>query len=198
MGPFSFVPGMQCKHGILSLHHLVTGTISLEATATAPTRHFTLSDEAVGYLEKDWGSSFPRRWTWLQSNHFSGVDGPCCLTVSRGVVPWVTGAFEGFIVGLLWPGGFVRFTTYNGSSCRQNVHGTQLHLECTRGTERLNITTEVPSEGAGLAAPQAIGGMSGKVNESLTARATIVYTRGSQTLLKTEAHYLGAELGGVE
>ena len=197
MGPFSFVPGMQCKHGILSLHHLVSGRIQRAASAKTPSLDLALSPAAVGYLEKDWGSSFPRRWTWLQSNHFDGIEGPCCLTVSRGVVPWITGAFEGFIVGLLWPGGFVRFTTYNGASCHQTITGDTLRLELRRGKRRLTIETPVPQGGADLAAPQAVGGMSGKVNECLTARATLEYREGERIVLATELSYVGAELGGV-
>ena len=198
MGPFSFVPGMQCKHGILSLHHGVAGTLALgTGTAGAPARELTLGPRAVGYLEKDWGSGFPRRWTWLQTNHLDGVDGPCCLTVSRGVVPWVTGAFEGFIVGLLGPWGLARFTTYNGASCRQTVEGDTLRLDLRRGRERLTIETPVPWGGATLAAPQTLGGMSGKVNECLTARAKVEYRVGGRTVLSTAARYVGVELGGA-
>jgi hypothetical protein len=64
-------------------------------------------------MEKDWGKGFPSAYVWLQCNHFdkSGVS----LLASIAKVPWITGAFRGFIIGLLIEEKMYRFATYSGA-----------------------------------------------------------------------------------
>lgn len=106
MGWYAWVPIMQCYHGIVSLDHELSGTV-------------TLRDQVIdftggrGYIEKDWGRSFPQRWVWMQSNHFA-TEGTC-LTISIADVPWFGGAFPGFLVGFWHEGQLRRFTTYTGA-----------------------------------------------------------------------------------
>lgn len=197
MGPFSFAPGMQCKHAVVSLHHRVEGTVQLgDAEAVA------LGPNAVGYIEKDWGSSFPLRWTWLQTSHLAGETAPSCLMVSAGVVPWVTGAFDGHIAALLWRGRLEVFATYNGSRMTQEIQDgrVRLRFECggiLRARRWLRIDIDAPHAGTQLAAPAPGSGMTGHVNESLTATAQVSFGDSHTTLLETEARWVGFELGGA-
>ena len=64
MGPYSFVPFMECYHGILSMDHSVEGQLEINQKKI----DFT---GGRGYIEKDWGHSFPSAYIWMQSNHFS-------------------------------------------------------------------------------------------------------------------------------
>ena len=64
MGPFSFVPFMECYHGIISMDHSIIGELSIKGKKV----DFT---SGRGYIEKDWGHSFPIGYVWMQSNHFS-------------------------------------------------------------------------------------------------------------------------------
>ena len=190
MGPFSFVPGMECKHAVVSLHHRVTGALTLPGGAAAE-----LSERAVGYIEKDWGRSFPLRWVWLQTNHLAGEDQPCCLLVSSGRVPWATGAFDGFIAALWWRGRFLPFTTYNGARMRQRLDGQAVDLAFERGALRLEIDAR-PGPGVDLAAPVGAAGMVGRVNESLLATAEVRLLERGTSLLATRAEWMGLEVGG--
>jgi tocopherol cyclase len=52
MGPFSFFPRMECYHGILSMNHDIEGGITYKGEEI----DFT---GGRGYMEKDWGRSFP-------------------------------------------------------------------------------------------------------------------------------------------
>ncbi len=199
MGPFSFVPGMQCKHGVVSLHHRVSGSLRRQNDGAV----VTLSPQAVGYIEKDWGSSFPLRWTWLQTNHLVGETEPCCLLVSAGRVPWVTGAFDGHIAALLWRGHLEVFATYNGSRLQQTTSGDEVQLSFLKPALtgpaawlQIDIARPHPASGIDIVAPVAEGGMAGKVNESLTASAQVRFGRGTGLLVETTAHYVGFELGG--
>ena len=199
MGPFGFVPGMQCKHGVVSLHHGVSGTVRL---GDGP--EVELSPRATGYVEKDWGSSFPLRWTWLQTNHLAAETAPACLLVSAGHVPWLTGAFDGHIAALLLRGRLEVFATYNGSRLTQTITEGRLHLRFERGgllrrpRTWLTVTAPLPTATARLAAPTPQAGMAGHVNESLTASATVQYGHGARTLLSTTTQYTGLELGGAQ
>ena len=106
MGPYSFAPFMQCNHGILSMDHALAGELTVDKARIS-------FDGGRGYIEKDWGSGFPKGYTWAQSNHF-GEDG---ISVSASVasIPWLTGAFRGHLIGFLLRGKLYRFTNYTGA-----------------------------------------------------------------------------------
>ena len=191
MGPFSFAPGMQCRHGVVSLWHEALGRIAPQGEGGARDLR------GVGYIEKDWGRSFPRGWVWLQTNHLDGVDGPACVMVSAGVVPWVTGAFAGFIAAVLWEGRLEVFATYNGARMRRRIGGDAARLRFVRGRLALRIAV-APGPGVDLVAPAGSGGMVGRVNESLTSTAAIEVWEGRRTILATTARWVGFEAGGEE
>ena len=112
MGWYAWVPWMECYHGVLSLDHGLTGSLQ------TPEGEIDLNG-GRGYIEKDWGPSFPDEWVWIQSNHFdeTGVS----LTGSIATIPWgipkapLQTTFRGFIVGLLLRGTLIRFATYTGA-----------------------------------------------------------------------------------
>ena len=54
MGPFSYLPLMECYHGILSMDHNISGSIDYNDQ----TIDF---NEGRGYIEKDYGKSFSKR-----------------------------------------------------------------------------------------------------------------------------------------
>lgn len=123
MGWYAWIPVMQCYHGIVSLDHPLTGHLDVPGGRLS-------FEGGRGYIEKDWGRSFPKRWVWMQSNHFDeeGV----CLTASIADVPWFGGAFPGFLVGF-WRGGkLLRMTTYTGAKVtrlEKTLNGAVLELE---------------------------------------------------------------------
>lgn len=106
MGWYAWMPIMQCYHGILSLDHELRGYLEVEGERLD-------FNGGRGYIEKDWGRSFPVRWVWMQSNHFD--EAGLSVTVSIADVPWFGGAFPGFLVGVWRSGSLMRFTTYTGA-----------------------------------------------------------------------------------
>ena len=106
MGWYAFVPFMECNHGVLSMDHKIEGSLKLNGVS----QNF---DDGRGYIEKDWGSSFPGSYVWMQSNNFNleGVS----LSASIAKIPWIGYWFRGFIIGLLINGTLYRFTTYTGA-----------------------------------------------------------------------------------
>ncbi len=106
MGWFAWVPKMECYHGVLSFDHSLQGKITLNG------KEMDFSG-GRGYIEKDWGKSFPAAWVWLQSNHFKNTR--ACITASVAIIPWLGNSFKGFIVGFWLDGKLYRFTTYRNS-----------------------------------------------------------------------------------
>ncbi len=106
MGWYSFVPFMECNHGVLSLIHSLKGKL-------------TINDEEIdftggkGYIEKDWGQSFPSSYVWTQTNHFANKN--VSYTGSVANIPWLRSFFRGFIIGLLIEDKLYKFATYTGA-----------------------------------------------------------------------------------
>jgi hypothetical protein len=195
MGPFSFTPFMECSHGIVSLDHPVSGALE----SGDARMDFT---GGRGYIEKDWGRSFPRAWVWMQSNHFEnpGVS----LTASIARIPWMKTAFRGFIVGLLVGGKLYRFATYLGS--RTKILGVDdQKVAWVLENRDLRLEIEASRNGGGLLhAPMrpddagAAETMSPRVLESLTAVVHVRLTRrrSKEILFIGTGKHAGLEVGG--
>jgi len=155
MGWYSFVPFMQCKHGIIVMDAAVQGTVDDQPL------------EGRFYMEKDYGRSFPNAWIWLQSNSFArnGIS----VTCSVANVPFVGGAFTGFLAGLSIAGELLKFTTYTGSRIeRIDADETAVDVIICDRRRRLSIHAEREA-GAELRAPQ-LGEMRGRVVETIQSR----------------------------
>ena len=103
MGWYAWVPFMECYHGVVSMDHQINGALNISGTTVDLTG-------GRGYIEKDWGKSFPSGWIWMQSNHFS-TEGTS-FSASIAMIPWIGSSFRGFIIGLLHKGKLYRFATY--------------------------------------------------------------------------------------
>ncbi len=109
MGWYSFMPFMECYHGLVSMGHEVSGTLSLNGESL----NF---DAGKGYIEKDWGKSMPSSWIWMQSNCFTDPGMSFMLSVAR--IPWLRNSFTGFIGALMIERNIHVFATYTGARVR--------------------------------------------------------------------------------
>lgn len=106
MGWYAFVPFMECYHGIISINHNLSGRLNINDKSV----DFT---GGRGYIEKDWGKSFPSSWIWMQSNYFD--DPNVFFTASIARIPWFGKFFTGLISGIFVSGKLYRFATYTGA-----------------------------------------------------------------------------------
>ena len=163
MGPFAWIPRMECYHGIVSLDHGLHGELEIDGKPVS-------FDGGRGYIEKDWGRSFPQAWVWFQTNHFSTPG--TCLTASVAIIPWMGSAFNGFIVGLLHAGKLHIFATYNGARIeRLDITDSMVRWVMRRGGYRLELTAE-RAEGGILRAPTTIE-MDRRIAETLNSRVEV-------------------------
>jgi hypothetical protein len=74
-----------------------------------------VTKSAVGYLEKDWGHSFPSIWIWGQANQWINLPSTssASLFFSLALIPWYFNLeFAGFLVVFEYNHQFYRFNTY--------------------------------------------------------------------------------------
>ncbi len=186
MGWFSFTPKMQCYHGVVSMGHDLEGTLTTEGK----TIDFS---GGRGYIEKDWGTSFPKCWIWAHSNHFKSHP-ELSLMASVAHIPWMGNYFIGFIVALHYEGKTEVYATYNRAKKQVSIDGETVHMTFKRKNRVLNISA-VPGAGADLKSPIS-GLMTGKVNESLAAEIKITLVENGKTLIEDYSTTSGLEVAG--
>lgn len=103
MGPFQYVPIMQCRHSVYSMHHSVDGKIHINGTPY-------IFQNSIGYIEGDRGHSFPKEYVWTQC---SFPDGALMLSVAD--IPFCGFRFTGDIGVVLLRGKEYRLATYLGA-----------------------------------------------------------------------------------
>ncbi len=185
MGWYGYVPGMQCYHGLVSLHHQLEGWISDHQGE----RKF--SPKAIGYIEKDWGKSFPNAWVWMQSNHLEHPV-PNSLMVSVADILWVGTSFVGFLSTFLFDGELHTLATWTGAKAKLNFADNQVTVELS-DKKRLLRVTGTPGAGGDLASPIE-GAMTGKINESLQAKLVVSFRYRGELLYDGKASWAGLEV----
>lgn len=118
MGPFQFVPGMECRHSVYSMMHYVDGVITING------KDYFL-EHALGYWEGDRGRSFPKEYAWTQCFIFDRRFLPNIkpvedlllgsLMLSVADIPLAGFHFTGIIGIVYWKGREYRFATYLGA-----------------------------------------------------------------------------------
>tara|TARA_B100000575_G_C23143456_1_gene666413 strand:- start:9173 stop:10171 length:999 start_codon:yes stop_codon:yes gene_type:complete len=188
MGPYSFVPYMECYHGILSMNHKINGFIKYKE------KNISFND-GKGYIEKDWGHSFPEAYIWMQSNHFSNPN--LSIKISIAIIPWLRSAFIGHIAGVLFKNRIIEFTTYNGSKVNYcDITKKIVEIEIENKLFVLSIMAD-REEATTLAAPIS-GFMSGRIDESMNSRITLNLfdKKSNEVILNDTGNSAGIEVAG--
>lgn len=132
MGPYRFFPMMQCNHAVISMDHTIEGSLKINGQKIK-------FDGGRGYTEKDWGKAFPSAYVWLQCNHFINSQASLFASVAR--VPWISGAFRGFIIGFLFRDELYRFSTYSGAHLEfLKINKRSVEFQVNNRTYKLNVT----------------------------------------------------------
>lgn len=187
MGPFSFAPFMECYHGVVNIHQSIKGSLMINNKLV----DFT---DGYGYIEKDWGRSFPKWWVWIQSNHFKEKDVSIMFSIAK--IPWIGTHFTGFISFLKIKDKMYLFATYTGAKVK--------HLEYKDGTieivvkdrkHTLSISGKYSESGV-LIAPKN-GLMERKISESIssTVKVTLKDNKGN-LIFEDYGEHAGLEVVG--
>lgn len=166
MGPFKYLP-MQCRHKILSLHHRLSGGL----TICGETIDF---DNGIGYIEGDSGTSFPKSYTWIQCNDFPEK---ACVAASVADIPFAGFHFRGCICVVHLNGIEYRMATYLGVRI---IRCDEKRIVLSQNKLRLEIEIDAGS-GHKLLAPQK-GKMIREIRERIVCGARFRFIKNGEVV----------------
>jgi tocopherol cyclase len=159
MGWYSFVPFMECYHGLVSADHDLNGSLAINNN----TIDFS---GGKGYSEKDWGRSMPSSWIWMQSNHFEIEGTSVMLSIAR--IPWMLSSFTGFLCVLLLDGKIYRFATYTGAKIKR-LRVSDESVTAEIADKQYTLTINARHSGRGILVAPLNGAMDRRIAESVDA-----------------------------
>lgn len=167
MGPFKFVPFMQCRHSVYSMRHLINGQITVNG------QQYIFRD-GIGYIEGDCGSSFPKEYIWTQCHFNSGS-----LMLSIADIPLFGFNFTGIIGIVLRNGKEHRIATYLGAKVR---HISKDSITVKQGDYQL--TAKLLQKNAHPLAAPSHGLMNRTIHESASCKAYYQFSYKGKVLLE--------------
>ncbi|MCF7832381.1 MAG: hypothetical protein K9N05_02240 [Candidatus Marinimicrobia bacterium] len=187
MGAFTYIPFMECYHGVVSMRHKVRGVLTINGAEYG-------FENGIGYIEKDWGRSFPESWIWMQANPFQDSDASFMLSVAK--IPWMGMHFTGVIGFLNYDNEVHRFATYLGDQIAQlDQHDRGVDVLIKNKKHQLRLHAE-PGEGGGLIAP-VNGEMTRSMKESLNSTLHVeLKDKKGKILFSDTSHIAGLEISG--
>lgn len=105
MGPFKYIPFMQCRHSVFSLAHNVTGRLIVNGREMC-------FKQGLGYVEGDRGVGFPSDYLWTQCSWRANGDNVVMISVAD--IPFGKVSFKGCIGVVYYAGKEYRLATYLG------------------------------------------------------------------------------------
>jgi tocopherol cyclase len=160
MGWYRFVPFMQCYHGVVSLTHQLKGNLVMNGVSYD-------FKKGIGYIEKDWGSSMPSAWIWMQSNNFQNGNSSLMLSIAN--IPWLGKSFTGFLGFFLHDSTLYRFATYTHAKIQVEESGADTLLISIKNRNNI-FSIEAIHKNAGLLKAPVKGSMDRRIPESIDAR----------------------------
>lgn len=154
MGPFKFVPLMQCRHNVYSMRHRIDGQIAVNG------QQYVFRN-GIGYIEGDCGSSFPKEYIWTQC-HFNNSS----LMLSVADIPFFGFHFTGIIGVILLNGKEHRIATYLSAKVK---HMSKDSVTVRQGDYQL--TAKLLRNNPQLLAAPSHGLMNRTIHESASCKA---------------------------
>lgn len=105
MGPFQYLK-LPCKHEIISMYHTVFGKLRYND-------HLIKMEDGVGYIETDYGHTFPNDYFWTQFNSKRRKDPQ--IFASIATIPFGNNNLLGTIALIEYQGRRYRLATYLGA-----------------------------------------------------------------------------------
>lgn len=170
MGPFRFVPLMECRHGVWSAFHEVNGSLTLNGEV------FDFS-HSKGYVEGDRGYSFPSTYIWTQCLFDQGS-----LMLSVADIPFGLFHFTGVIGFIHLDGKEYRLGTYCGAKTVEIGEN-----QCTIRQGKMEFTAQLVRSNAHPLKAPVNGAMTRTIRESASCTAHYKLTMEGKTLLDLES-----------
>ena len=184
MGPFSYIPFMECNHAILSMQNIANGKLILNGTII----NFKNDN---GYIEKDWGISFPKSYIWCQGNNFRNKNASFMMAIAD--IPLKGFEFKGIICDIIIDNKEYKFTTYNNAKIiKYFIDDGFLFIILKKGNYYLEIKSIV-DKGQKLSAPVK-GKMQKDILESISANISITLKLKEKVIFFDSSFNCGMEI----
>ena len=184
MGIFSYIPSMECNHAIISMRNKANGYICVNDQV------FDFID-SIGYIEKDWGYSFPKNYVWCQANNFKDSDSSFMLAIAD--IPFKFFEFRGIICSLIVENKEFRFATYNLAKLLNfEINNNSLNITLKKGSYTVEIKSN-PNLGCRLIAP-VDGKMQKDIIESVLASTSLVLKKKKKIIFSDTSTNCGLEI----
>ncbi len=154
MGLLSYFPN-ECNHAIISMHHKVTGDLQINDQTWK-------IDNAEGYIEKDWGTGFPKEYVWVQANDWQKSS----VVFSYATIPVLGKYAKGFFLVLHHEGKEHRFSSIEGSKLT-SFSVSQDSFNATIKKKGISITLKAKQFNPVALASPINGEMKSHIKESL-------------------------------
>ncbi len=183
MGPFQYMPFMECRHSIKSMSHTLSGEVIINGES------YKLGG-GRGYIEGDRGRSFPSRYLWTHTFFECGS-----LMLSIADIPLGVLNFTGIIGVIHYRGREYRIATYLGAKA---VHLADGEAIVRQGKCELSARL-IERHALPLAAP-CNGDMSRTIHESASCVAEYTFTVNNKTVFsfKTDRASFESEMSNIE
>jgi len=175
---------MECNHAILNMKNRADGEININNDKIT-------FNNGIGYIEKDWGCSFPKSYIWCQGNNFQNSDASFMLSIAD--IPFKAFHFQGVICDLIINNLEFKFTTYNNAKLqRYNVNENSLNIILNKGHYSLNIISNYNTS-LKLSAPVK-GKMEKDIFESISSRITVTLKKDNNIIFSDTSTNCGLEI----
>lgn len=184
MGPFSYIPFMECNHAILSMQNKIYGLIYINNKKI----NF---NGGIGYIEKDWGISFPKNYIWCQGNNFQKNNASFMFSIAN--IPFKFLEFKGIICVLKFNNKEFKFTTYNNTKLIEyKINKNYIFITLKKGNYFLNIKSK-NNESQKLSAPVE-GKMEKNIFESINSSITLTLQKNNRIIFSDTSANCGLEI----
>jgi len=181
-----FEPGWQ----ITMAHGLATGWIEWRGEKY----EFT---NAPAYSEKNWGSSFPQKWFWLNCNSFEGVEN-LALTAGGGIRQVLWWEEEVALIGIHYQGKFYEFAPWNSEVIWQIEPWGKWQLQGKSDRYEITLVGTTDSLGTYVRTPTAKG-LVFNCRDTTKGKLSIVLSeRNGRTIIEAKSDRAGLEVGGAD
>jgi len=191
MGFYNYILFMQCYSQVCALDMKVNGKLIVNGREI-------IFNNSKGYIEKNWGKAFPYSWIWIQANCFSNET--VALSVSIGHIPFITGSFRGFLIGLRVNDRFYSFTTINKSKLKIVKKRYDVHIYVENDEHILDIDVDSEKSTFMMCMGPRDNDMVPLVKETLKAKVSILLKdkKTEQVIFAGESLCGGVEYGGTQ
>lgn len=189
MGPFAYLNFLECYHEVISLDHTLKGHLNINNSKID-------FDGGRGYIEKDWGRSFPKGWVWIQSNTFKKTQASFMFSCAR--VPLFSYSFQGFLSTFHYNGKTILFATYTGAKVK-DMEYREDYIKFSIINREYRLEVEGRTKNNGLLVAPMNGNMNRPIHESLNGEIHIkLFDKKAKLIFEDVGINSGCELVNID